>query len=214
MRQMRHWAILAVVLFALISGSHARADSKFLWISDLHFNPMADAALVGELEKAEPARWEAILDRTSPQSFSQYGTDTNWWLLKSSLAQFPKTIRHPAFVMVTGDLLAHNFPATFQSATHDSDPAALPRVRAEDGGVSGAGAAAEIPADEDPADSREQRQRLRRLHNRGRRRVPAQYGGGGAATGGRRRRVYGELGVVGELQRARIRRLLARESSR
>ncbi len=97
------------------------ADAKFLWVSDIHFNPMADAALVGELEKAEPARWEAILDRTTPGAFSQYKSDTNWWLLKSALAQFPKTIRHPAFVMVTGDLLAHEFPQLFQSATQDND---------------------------------------------------------------------------------------------
>ncbi len=100
----------------------ARAgDKKFLWVSDIHFNPMADAALVTELEKAEPAQWEAILDRTTPGGFSPYKSDTNWWLLKSALEQFPKTERHPAFVMVTGDLLAHNFPATFESATHDED---------------------------------------------------------------------------------------------
>ena len=75
-----------------------------------------------DLEKADPTQWEAILDHTSPKTFSQYKSDTNWWLLKSSLEQFPRTIRHPAFVMVTGDLLAHEFPATFQSATHDNDP--------------------------------------------------------------------------------------------
>ena len=82
---------------------------------------MADSALVSELEKAEPAHWEAILDRTSPGMFSQYKSDTNWWLLKSALAQFPKTIRRPAFVMITGDLLAHEFPSTFRSVTHDDD---------------------------------------------------------------------------------------------
>ncbi len=121
MRQIR-LAILAIAFVGLVSATSASADSKFLWISDLHFNPMADPALVSELEEAEPAQWEAILDRTSPASFSQYNSDTNWWLLKSALQQFPKTERHPAFVMVTGDLLAHNFPATFQSAMHDSDP--------------------------------------------------------------------------------------------
>ncbi len=122
MRQMRRRAILAIAVFALISGSYARADSRFLWISDIHFNPMADSLLVSNLEKAPPAQWETILNRTSPNTFSQYKSDTNWWLLKSALEQFPRTIRHPAFVMVTGDLLAHEFPATFQNATHDSDP--------------------------------------------------------------------------------------------
>ena len=114
---------MVVTALALSAPAIARAaDAKFLWVSDIHFNPMADAALVSELEKADPTQWETILNRTLPNTFSQYKSDTNWWLLKSSLAQFPKTIRHPAFLMVTGDLLAHEFPATFQNATHDSAP--------------------------------------------------------------------------------------------
>ncbi len=99
------------------SGSSAR----FLWISDIHFNPMADPALVNELAAAEPSQWEAILERTTPIAFSQYGSDTNWWLLKSAMKQLPATLRHPTLVMVTGDFLAHNFPATYQNATHDTD---------------------------------------------------------------------------------------------
>ena len=119
--------VLLILLFALLSsGAIAEAadhptESKFLLISDLHFNPMADATLVSELAAADPAKWEPILDRTSPAAFSQYGSDTNWWLLKSALKQFPVTLPHPTLVMVTGDLLAHNFPKTYQSVTHDTD---------------------------------------------------------------------------------------------
>ena len=113
-------AIVVAVVLAAPATAQARS-AKFLWISDIHFDPMADATLVDELVKAEPTQWEAILNRTSPASYSQFSSDTNWWLLKSALAQFPKTIRRPALVMVTGDLLAHEFPQLFQSATHDSD---------------------------------------------------------------------------------------------
>jgi sphingomyelin phosphodiesterase acid-like 3 len=122
-KRSRILSTLALICLAIACANAAgAADAKFLWVSDLHFNPMADPALVPELVKAEPAQWEAILDRTSSTSFSQYKSDTNWWLLKSALDQFPKTIRHPAFVMVTGDLLAHEFPQLFRSATHDEDP--------------------------------------------------------------------------------------------
>ena len=93
----------------------------FRIVSDLHFNPMADPSLLGELVAGDPARWESILNRTTPAAFSQYGSDTNWWLLKSAMEQFPATLPHPTFIMVTGDLLAHDFPATFQNVTHDSD---------------------------------------------------------------------------------------------
>jgi hypothetical protein len=80
---------------------------------------MADPMLVKDLEAADATQWELILERTQPASFSLYGSDTNWWLLKSALQQFPATLRRPAFVMVTGDLLAHSFPDLFRSITHD-----------------------------------------------------------------------------------------------
>ena len=111
--------LLALSLSAQASGQPK--ESKFLWISDLHFNPMADPALVKDLEAAEPAQWQAILDRTLPNTFGRYKSDSNWWLLKSAMGQFSKTLRHPSFVMVTGDLLAHGFPDTFRAATHDTD---------------------------------------------------------------------------------------------
>ena len=113
--------VLLITSGAIAEAADRPAESKFLLISDIHFNPMADARLVSELAAADPAQWEPILDRTSPGGFSQYGSDTNWWLLKSTLKQFPATLPHPALVMVTGDLLAHNFPKTYQSVTHDTD---------------------------------------------------------------------------------------------
>ena len=112
-------------LLALSVAAHASEQpgrAKFLWISDLHFNPMADPMLVEDLEAADAMQWEAILERTQPASYSVYGSDTNWWLLKSALQQFPVTLLHPAFIMVTGDLLAHNFPDMFRSITHDTNP--------------------------------------------------------------------------------------------
>ncbi len=99
------------LMMAVMAGRALAKESKFLWLSDIHFNPMADPALVSELAAAEPSQWEAILERTTPLAFSQYGSDTNWWLLKSAMKQLPATLRHPTLVMVTGDFLAHNFPA-------------------------------------------------------------------------------------------------------
>ena len=94
---------------------------KVLIASDIHFNPMADASLVSQLMSVEPTQWEAVLNKSAPHSFSSYGQDTNWWLLQSSFDQMRKTMPHPAIFLVLGDVLAHNFPATFQSITHDND---------------------------------------------------------------------------------------------
>ena len=97
------------------------AKENVLVASDIHFNPMADPSLVPQLMAADPAGWEIILNQTAPRSFSQYGQDTNWWLLQSSLDQMRQTMPRPAVFLLLGDLLAHHFPATFQAITHDND---------------------------------------------------------------------------------------------
>src|SRR5580693_6374697 len=102
-------AALCCIPVAAQSASHTPAN-RFLILSDLHFNPMADARLVTQLEAAEPAQWASILGRSKSTAFSQYGQDTNWWLLRSALDQARRTIPRPAFIIVDGDSLAHHFP--------------------------------------------------------------------------------------------------------
>jgi len=104
-----------------IAQKHSSANT-FLVASDLHFNPVADAGLVPKLIAADPTMWEAILRRSQPAAFSQYGEDTNWWLLRSALDAMRSTLPHPAFILVTGDLLAHEFPQRYQRTAHDSSP--------------------------------------------------------------------------------------------
>ncbi len=118
--------ILGLLLALLLGSSVAQgapkpAPNRFLIVSDIHFNPMADASLVPRLEAADPAQWARILASSQPTAFSQYGQDTNWWLLQSALNQMRVTIPHPAFIIVNGDSLAHQFPQTFRKITHDED---------------------------------------------------------------------------------------------
>ena len=113
--------LITLTFLASLVPSAKAATNKFLLVSDIHFDPMADPTLVAELAAAEPAQWEAILQRSKLTRFSQYGQDTNWWLLQSALDQMRKTLPHPSFVMYTGDLLAHGFPKAFQDAAHDDD---------------------------------------------------------------------------------------------
>ena len=116
---------VALVIVLFMSGNLVlAADSarhKVLIASDIHFNPMADPSLVAQLAAAEPAQWEAILNKMAPHSFSPYGQDTNWWLLQSSLDQMHKTLPHPAVFFVLGDALAHHFPEMYRETTHDND---------------------------------------------------------------------------------------------
>jgi hypothetical protein len=118
----RTWLAVLVATSTVVQPARAVVRNKLLLVSDIHFNPMADATLVSSLEAADPIQWESILERTSPDSFSPYGQDTNWLLLQSALNQMRKTMPHPAFVIITGDLLAHEFPKTYRNVTHDTDP--------------------------------------------------------------------------------------------
>ncbi len=119
--------ILGLLPLLLISGAvgqtvRKKAARRLLIASDVHFNPMADAALVADLVAAEPSQWETILQRSKVTAFSPYGEDTNWWLLRSALDAMVRAEPHPALVMFAGDLLAHGFPRRYQSITHDSEP--------------------------------------------------------------------------------------------
>jgi sphingomyelin phosphodiesterase acid-like 3 len=111
-----------MILLAGAKLCFSQAPSQQLLImSDLHFDPFADRGLVGELAKAPPQRWEQILNRSKPENFSWYHHDTNWWLLQSALDAMRATEPHPALIIVAGDVLAHQFPTTYQATIHDTD---------------------------------------------------------------------------------------------
>ena len=116
--------LLALWLVSAAAGRPAgkNAGSRLLIASDVHFNPMADPALVAGLAAAEPSQWEAVFQRSKDTAFSSYGQDPNWWLLRSGLDAMVRTEPHPALVMFTGDLLAHNFHQIYSGMTHDNDP--------------------------------------------------------------------------------------------
>ncbi len=107
--------VVIVILFVAASAQSSAKPSRnqFLLISDIHFNPMADPALVDRLAAHDPTEWESILNTSKLTAYSQYGEDTNWWLLQSALEHMPDYLPNPAFIMFTGDLLVHQFPQTF-----------------------------------------------------------------------------------------------------
>jgi sphingomyelin phosphodiesterase acid-like 3 len=118
---MKNFAALAVLLLAI--SSPALAES-FLSVSDIHFDPFADPTLVAKLEAAEVAQWEAILATSSVKTFSTYGSDLNEPLLRSALGEMKKRIASPAFVLISGDFLAHGFQMTYQQYATDKSQAA------------------------------------------------------------------------------------------
>ena len=108
---MRKTGAILVLLLAFASSA---AAEKFLSVSDIHFDPFSDPTLIAKLEAAPAADWEAILASSTVVSFSTYGSDINDVLLRSAIAEMKKRIPSPAFVLVSGDFLAHKFQQTYQ----------------------------------------------------------------------------------------------------
>ena len=118
---LRPAALLTLVLATALSYSaDAPSRNRLLLLSDIHFNPLADSSLVRDLSTATPEQWEAILQHSKLTAFSQYGQDTNWWLLRSALDQMHANLPSPALLICTGDLLAHSFRAKYVSTTGDN----------------------------------------------------------------------------------------------
>jgi len=122
-RRRRLEGVLVLLLVAVGAAQQSKNHSaKLLITSDIHFNPMSDPTLVAELAAADAVQWESILQRSHLTPFSPYGQDSNWWLVRSAFDAMGRTEPHPALVMFDGDMLAHSFPKTFKSITHDDDP--------------------------------------------------------------------------------------------
>ena len=122
-------AALALGLCGTASGQQAASvqavAGQVLVMSDLHFDPMADPRLVDELTAAEPEQWSAVLDSSSDRSVGRYGRDSNWMLLRSALQHMAETLPKPAFVLMSGDFLAHDFHREFDAAAKDHSDAAF-----------------------------------------------------------------------------------------
>jgi sphingomyelin phosphodiesterase acid-like 3 len=104
-----------------------------LFISDIHFDPFHDPARVRQLVNAPANQWNSILSRppspSQPQAFTALqqtcdagGVDTPDALFRSSLHAMRARQPDAKFMLVSGDLLAHEFSCRyttlFPHATH------------------------------------------------------------------------------------------------
>jgi sphingomyelin phosphodiesterase acid-like 3 len=116
--------VFLLVFLVLFAAAPALADGRFLALSDVHFDPMADPALVDRLNSAAPEAWAQIFATAADKSLGRAGRDTDWPLLSSALAAMKEALPHPDFVVMAGDFLAHNFRAHFDAtATNHTDAA-------------------------------------------------------------------------------------------
>lgn len=70
---------------------------------------MVDPTLFQHLTDQPAEQWQSILESSKDKAFSQYGQDTNYILLKSTLDDARKRIPDPDFILYPGDTLAHKW---------------------------------------------------------------------------------------------------------
>jgi hypothetical protein len=115
---------VGAVFFSLFAFASSAFAEKFLSVSDIHFNPFADPALVAKLETADVSQWDAIFASSAVTTFSTYGSDLNDPLFRSAIGEMQKQLPSPAFVLISGDFLAHGFDKTYQQYAADKSQAA------------------------------------------------------------------------------------------
>ncbi len=131
---------LAVVLagleaFALAQSAQGR-DAKTveaLLVSDIHFDPFSDPTKAVKLAAAPVAEWNAILAAPASadaharwvkieDACSAHGDDTTFALYRSSLRAIQADARGAKFVLLSGDLIAHDFSCKYAAVFPKAAP--------------------------------------------------------------------------------------------
>ncbi|MDR6952542.1 3',5'-cyclic AMP phosphodiesterase CpdA [Ancylobacter sp. 3268] len=109
-------AVLFLALLLLEAARAAPLDATFVHISDIHFNPFELPPHGRDLAGLPLAAWPAHFAAGSDHRLSRWGEDTNHALLETALADISRAAAGADFVLLTGDLLAHDFPARTERA--------------------------------------------------------------------------------------------------
>src|SRR5579863_5119061 len=133
---LKRFSLFVLLFFTLGTASlAAQAAEQFLSLADLHFDPFLSChpisiscPLIQALEAAPATQWAAILSRDD-HSLAAYGKDSNYSLLASSLSAAKKEgeARKIRFVLVLGDLLAHDYREKYFDYAHDQTQAGYVR---------------------------------------------------------------------------------------
>lgn len=95
-----------------------------IFISDIHFNPLMDPAIVDTLAQAPASGWDAIFSGSNQPTCATYNEDTNFALLQSALAAMQRQVPNPDIIFISGDLLVHDFQPYFNLVATDHSQAA------------------------------------------------------------------------------------------
>jgi sphingomyelin phosphodiesterase acid-like 3 len=131
--------VLGLSAFAVRMPAQAAASGgansiQALFVSDIHFEPFRDPGKAAQLAAAPVGDWDAILAApASADAAAQWtkldqacptrGADTSYALYQSSLHAIHAQAAEAKFVILSGDLIAHNFSCKFAAVFPKAAPA-------------------------------------------------------------------------------------------
>ena len=131
----RFFALLFATVLCFLGGHIVRAQGTVpaVLLSDIHFDPFHEPGKLPQLRAAPIERWPAILKAAPPLTQAAdlaalqlqchaLALDTAWPLLATALTAAAQAEPHPAFVTLSGDLLAHEFPCRFRKLAPSATP--------------------------------------------------------------------------------------------
>ena len=109
------------------------ATAEALFVSDIHFEPFWDPGKAAKLMAAPVSEWNAILaEPVSADQAAKFaelqtackarGVDTSYALYKSSLMAIKRDAAGAKFVVLSGDLIAHDFSCKFDATFPNAKP--------------------------------------------------------------------------------------------
>jgi sphingomyelin phosphodiesterase acid-like 3 len=119
---------------AQAAGQGGAKTIQTLFVSDIHFEPFSDPGKAAKLAEAPVAKWNEILAAPASadaaaewtkveQACPTRGADTSYVLYQSSLHAIHDNAGDTKFVIVSGDLIAHNFSCKFAAVFPKAAPA-------------------------------------------------------------------------------------------
>ena len=122
-----------VLLLLPSRAAGAQTPVRAVLLSDTHFDPFHEPGKLTQLRAAPIDRWPAILNAAPALTQEAdlaalqlqchaLALDTAWPLLTTALIAAKEAEPHPAFVTLSGDLLAHEFPCRFRKLAPTATP--------------------------------------------------------------------------------------------
>ncbi len=97
-----------------IPANEKKPTLSVLFVSDIHFNSLADPTLVPTLISSPVSKWTTVFATAKNQNVNSYGADTDYSLLMSAMSAMKAALPHPDLIVLGGDFIAHKFHQKFR----------------------------------------------------------------------------------------------------